>query len=250
MWISIPEPAPPPMRLDAGATATSAAMRSAGYDWLATDRQFIAFDPAGDGRLIEVFGSLASARRVAVIVPGSDTNLSTYDRGLAVKARQLYGELMAEDPSARVAVVAWLGYDTPDGLGLAAVREDRAAAGAAELERFVSTLPSTAEVVLIGHSYGTVVVSLALPSLAARVTDAVFLASPGLPVAPPAGVRTWSATATSDWVNRVPKIRIVGLGHGDAPSFTALPVGEVTGHDGYFTAPSTLEAMAGVVRGG
>src|SRR5690242_12896533 len=38
---------------------------------------FLDFDPAGPGLAVEVFGDLATATRVAILVPGSDTSLAT-----------------------------------------------------------------------------------------------------------------------------------------------------------------------------
>ncbi|GAA0658428.1 hypothetical protein GCM10009535_42120 [Streptomyces thermocarboxydovorans] len=43
-------------------------------------RQLLAFDGRGPGLVTEVFGDLTAAHRVAVLVPGSDTSLDTYDR--------------------------------------------------------------------------------------------------------------------------------------------------------------------------
>jgi hypothetical protein len=40
--------------------------------------QFLDFNPRGPGLAVEVFGSLASASRVAILVPGSDV-LTTFD---------------------------------------------------------------------------------------------------------------------------------------------------------------------------
>src|SRR5262249_45546737 len=110
-------------------------------------RHFLLYDAAGDGRAIEVVGDLAHARRIVVLVPGSDTTLADFDRGYggverrapAVQARAVYAAI--GDPS--VAVIAWLGYDPPEGLGKAAIREDRAAAGAAALTRFLDGLAVT-----------------------------------------------------------------------------------------------------------
>ena len=76
-------------------------MRAAGEPyatWAATGRQFLAFDPAGDGTAVEVLGDLSTADRIAVLVPGVDTTLRDFDRGLggvarrapAVQARALY----------------------------------------------------------------------------------------------------------------------------------------------------------------
>ena len=59
---------------------------------------------------------------------GGGSTLADFDRGLggvarrapAVQAGQLYPELRATEPAARVAVLAWLGYDPPDGVLTAA----------------------------------------------------------------------------------------------------------------------------------
>ena len=45
---------------------------------------FIDFNPRGQGLAVEVIGNLATATRVAILVPGSDTSLATFDsRGTA-----------------------------------------------------------------------------------------------------------------------------------------------------------------------
>ncbi|PWR08917.1 hypothetical protein DKT68_14020, partial [Micromonospora acroterricola] len=127
---------------------TAAAMRAAGppyAGWAADGRRFLTFDPRGDGRAVEVLGDLAGADRIAVLVPGVGTTLTDFDRGLGGVARrapsaqagQLYRELRAADPAARVAVLAWLGYDPPDGVVTAAsgASARRGAAGLAALLR-------------------------------------------------------------------------------------------------------------------
>ncbi|WP_316248193.1 alpha/beta hydrolase [Streptomyces sp. TRM49041] len=43
-------------------------------------RQFLSFDGRYGGRTAEVFGDLSRAERIAVLVPGSDTSLNTYER--------------------------------------------------------------------------------------------------------------------------------------------------------------------------
>ncbi len=46
--------------------------------------RFLDFSAAGQGLAVEVFGNLATATRVAILVPGSDTTLATFDsRGTA-----------------------------------------------------------------------------------------------------------------------------------------------------------------------
>jgi alpha/beta hydrolase family protein len=226
-------------------------------------RQFLLYDQSGDGRAIEVVGDLAAARRIVVLVPGSDTTLADFDRGYggverrapAVQARTLYAAI--GDPS--VAVIAWLGYDPPEGLSKAAIREDRAVAGAAALTRFLDGLAVTrpsSSVVVIGHSYGTVV--MGLTKLPPTVTDVVALASPGMGVDSAADlgpVRVWAARADADWIRFVPGVRVFGLGHSTDPTdpdfgATILPSDGVAGHDYYLTPGSpTLTAVAAVARG-
>ncbi|MFG1993377.1 alpha/beta hydrolase [Actinoplanes sp. NPDC048988] len=235
--------------------------------WAAQGRRFLAFDPTGDGRAVEVLGDLATASRVAVLVPGVDTVLADFDRGLGgvprrapgVQARALYEQLSKRSPG--VAVIAWLGYDPPEGIGPAAATYGRARAGAAALVTFVRSLetqhPGLA-VTLIGHSYGSVVVGLAAPRLP-RVGDVIALGAPGIGASHAAdlgGARVWSALAPTDWIRRIPQVRLLGLGLGRRPSNPdfgafALPTDGVAGHDYYLTPGSTtLRAVGDVVLSG
>src|SRR3954465_3801522 len=87
--------------------------------WAAQGRHFLFFDPAGDGKTAEVFGDLNRAARIAVLVPGVDSTLADFDRGLGgvarrapgVQGRTLYQQLSKRDRD--VAVISWLGYDRP-----------------------------------------------------------------------------------------------------------------------------------------
>ncbi|GGM61346.1 alpha/beta fold hydrolase [Dactylosporangium sucinum] len=215
-----------------------------------------------DGRALEIVGDLAAARTVVVLVPGVDTTAANFDTGLggvqrrapAWQARQLAAAIGRPD----VVVIAWLGYEPPEGVRLAAVREDRAAAGALALRAFVARLPGD-RIVLVGHSYGSTVVGLAAPRLDRRVTDLVALGSPGMGADRAADLHTtarvWAGSAASDWTRRLPGLRILGAGHGTHPAdpafgALALPVDGVEGHDGYFvTGTPTLGALAGLARG-
>jgi pimeloyl-ACP methyl ester carboxylesterase len=252
---------------------TASAMRAAGLpyaDWVASGRRFLAFDPRGDGRAVEVLGDLAGADRIAVLVPGVGTTLADFDRGLggvarralAVQAGNLYRALTMADPTARVAVLAWLGYDPPDGV-LTAVGAGSARHGAATLTALLRELARrrpSATVTLIGHSYGALLVSLAAVDAPPQVTDIVSLGGIGAGVQSAdelgGGRRVWAAEAGTDWIRRVPPLRLAGLGHGRRPgdpTFGArpLPVTGVRGHDGYLTPDSaTLPAVAAVVLTG
>jgi pimeloyl-ACP methyl ester carboxylesterase len=236
------------------------ALRYAANREFAAGRQILALDRRGDGRLVEVLGDLTTASRVVILIPGVDTTLSNFDSGLgdverrapAWQARQLYRQLPAGS-----AVVAWLGYDPPEGVRRAALREDRAASGALALERFVGGLVATRPdlgITVVGHSYGSIVAGRAAAHLPAQVTDIVAIGSPGMGVADRAELggtaRVWAGSAPDDWTRKLPGIRVFGLGHGRLPidpAFGALPLpaGDVAGHDGYFaTGTSTLRAIA------
>lgn len=87
-------------------------------------RQFLSFDGRDGGRTTEVFGDLARAERIAVLVPGSDTDLDRYERlrsGAAALQRELGG---------RSAVLAWLGYETPGTVSPEVLTPGRAAEAA------------------------------------------------------------------------------------------------------------------------
>jgi pimeloyl-ACP methyl ester carboxylesterase len=173
-----------------GPTATPAPATPLGPPVSIGGRQFLEYDPRGDGRAVEAIGDLDTATRVAIIVPGVDNRLANFDRGVgrvarrapSFQARQLYAELRILAPDEPVAVVAWLGYDPPEGVGRDAIREDRAAAGAVALKSFVDNLvtgnPDVA-ITVIGHSYGSVVAGLAAPEFPPQVGNLVAIGSPG-----------------------------------------------------------------------
>ncbi|MEU8239446.1 alpha/beta hydrolase [Actinoplanes missouriensis] len=255
--------------LDGAPTALRyAANRTQRPDW--AGRTFLALDTRGDGRAAEVLGDLATAERVTVLVPGVDDTLAGFDSGHggvlrrapSWQARRLHTEMLRVEPGAKVAVIAWLGYDPPEGVRRDAFREDRAAAGAIALERFVDGLvlnrPGLA-VTVIGHSYGSTVAGLAASRLSPQVTDIVAIGSPGMGVGDredlgsPATV--WAGSAPNDWTRRIPGVRLFGVGHATLPfdpRFGALPLpcADADGHDGYFVpGTSSLRAMARIGLG-
>ncbi|HEY3501823.1 MAG TPA: alpha/beta hydrolase [Actinocatenispora sp.] len=246
--------------------ASRAALRASGYpDW---PGRYLLFDPAG--RAARVYGELSRADRIAVLVPGADSRLADFHTGLgglphrapARQAHALYRAARAARPDARVAVVAWLGYRTPPGLGLAVARRRRAAAGATALVRLVDDLVAVrpgAAITLLGHSYGSVVIGVAAPRLPPQVRDLAVFGSPGMGVASAdrlgTTARVWAARAPGDWIRRVPGVRVLGFGHGRQPThpaFGARPFSTagVADHDHYL-APGTgsLADLARIVVG-
>ncbi len=222
--------------------------------------------PAATGApVVRTVGDPDGADRIVVLVPGAATTPENFDRGHGGvlrrsphwQARQLHAVC-----GGRVAVVAWLGYVPPGGLDLAAIRSERAIAGATALTEYVRQLatarPDTA-ITVIGHSYGSLVLAYAAARLPVQVTDLVALGSPGLDVGAAEQLdteaRLWVGSADDDWTRRIPEVRVLGLGHGadpSRPSFGArtLDVTGAEGHDGYFLPGTTaLESLAAVALG-
>lgn len=241
--------------------ANRRAMQSAGepYAELAGQGgQFLAFDPRGNGRIVQVFGDLGAADRIAVLVPGVATRADNFNTGLgdvpgrapAVQAQALYDAAHAAAPDEHVAVIAWLGYDAPQGVGRDAAREELARAGATSLNSFakdLSTLRPKASVTVIGHSYGSVVAGLAAADLPSQVKDVVVVGSPGMGVSAAEDLHTsaqvWAGQSTNDWIDWLPAFRVWGAGHGTMPTtpgFGDRVFGTrgVTDHDTYL-APGT-----------
>ncbi len=196
---------------------------------LAPGREFLSFDPRGPGQAVEVVGDLAHARRVAILVPGADTTLSTFDhrgeRPFATPgggARALMDQARRTDPSSGLAVIAWLGYQPPATTSAGVMTDLRADSGATRLRRLVQGvhgLNPVARTTLLCHSYGSVVCGEAVHGL--PVDDVAAFGSPGMSVARAAGLgthaRVWAARGSSDWMQFVPHVRVFGLGFGTDP---------------------------------
>ncbi|GAA2253608.1 alpha/beta hydrolase [Streptomyces amakusaensis] len=241
--------------------ANARAVRGTGHARLAAPgRRILAFDPRGRGQVAEVYGDLERAGSVAVVVPGADMDAARFDR-----ARDPYGtpagmaRALRAATGDRTAVIAWTGYTTPVGIGPDAASGELAEAGAARLVRFTKGLRAVGapRPSLFCHSYGSVVCGLAAKG--AGASDIVALGSPGMRADSVAGLETgarvWVAKNASDWISKVPGVRLFGLGHGRDPAepgFGArrVPAERAEGHTGYF-APGTdsLAAFAAIARG-
>ncbi|WIB01048.1 alpha/beta hydrolase [Curtobacterium sp. MCBA15_012] len=154
------------------------------------DRVLVALDTRGSGRAAIAVGDLATAADVTVVVPGMFFTVSGQMHDFADTADGLYQEqtavagLAAPDPArgSGVAVVAWMGYRTPDmsnilSLGLADT-------GAERLERVVAGLDAVRGDVrprlnVVAHSYGSTTAMTALSSGRMRADTLTVLGSPG-----------------------------------------------------------------------
>jgi hypothetical protein len=175
--------------------------------WIGEGRQILLFDPAGDGRVAEVFGDLAGAEHVAVVVPGIRNDLDGFGppngAGFRDDGRSLFEAASVLDPS--VATIAWLGYDTPDGVD--AVMPFAAESGYDDLVRFVDGLVAAGDrhITVVGHSYGSLVAGMAGGERIAA-DEMVFVGSPGTSldhagdVNLPPGGRVWAGLASWDLI--------------------------------------------------
>ncbi|MEV6168129.1 alpha/beta hydrolase [Streptomyces sp. NPDC051954] len=228
----------------------------------APSRQLLTFDGRGEGEAVEVFGDLATADHIAVLVPGSDTSLDTYDRFRAT-ALALRDQLARASPKGTgTAVVAWLGYETPGTISATVTTTGRAEQAAPELREFIREMRSVvgreAQVSLLCHSYGSVVCARAAAGL--DVDDIVLVGSPGTGADTAADLRTrarvWAARGADDWVANVPHVSTdlfgttVGFGTDPiSPAFGArvFAAGH-GGHSDYFAPGSaSLANLARIV---
>ncbi|MFF1722292.1 alpha/beta hydrolase [Streptomyces sviceus] len=257
-------------RANAAEAARSAAAHgdthraAADRELAAPTRRLLTFDGRGPGRTAEVFGDLAHAGHVAVLVPGSDTSLDTYDRFRAT-ASALRRQLTATAPhGTRTAVVAWLGYRTPATVSTTVLTVGRADQAAPHLRAFIRQLQGivgrATTVSLVCHSYGTVVCAKAVAHL--DVDDLALIGSPGTGADTAAALHTpariWAARGEDDWVGEVPHVRTdlfgVTVGFGSDPISPAFGAHVFAagkgGHSDYFSPGSvSLTNLARIVLG-
>ncbi|MBW8092972.1 hypothetical protein IGW14_34650 [Streptomyces hygroscopicus subsp. hygroscopicus] len=223
-------------------------------DLLGTGRQIFSFDPSGAGRAAEVFGDLAHANRVSIVVPGVDTNILTFEKtgrpytATVGMARALYENERSHAPDIKTAVIAWADYTSPAGIGMDAATGKLAAQGAVRLRAVVNALPSLSRVSLMCHSYGSVVCGIAARDLPPKVTDIAVAGSPGMRAAHVSDLgtsaRVWAMRDSGDWIEDIPHLEFGGLGHGADPvssGFGArvLSAAGADGHAGYFEPGTT-----------
>jgi pimeloyl-ACP methyl ester carboxylesterase len=169
--------------------------------FLSPERQMLEWSPVGDGRAVEVFGDLTTARHIAVVVPGIMNTVENFDARLAREARDLWAE--ASVLERETAVVAWLGYDTPELVN--AVSKGRAVEYEAELRSLVARLPSDAHVTVIAHSYGTVLAAESA-SRGLSADDLVLVGSPGTSLEHASeaelepGAQVFAGVSDTDWI--------------------------------------------------
>jgi hypothetical protein len=222
---------------------------------------YLRADGTGDGRVVQVFGDLVSAQHIIVFVPGMDNEINDYRESLQKRARSVLAEMQRQaGPGIPVAVVAWLGYDTPDytpvSLVTQAATSNKARDGAKALETDLTLIRKQnprAHITVLAHSYGTVVLGEAMKR-GLNVSDAIAVGSPGMNTASRQSlqsptVRFWaSKSKRSAWslgskpIVTVPVDPISVLPtHGEDPSAKGFGAhrfssADSIGHSDYFRA--------------
>ncbi|GAA1353214.1 alpha/beta hydrolase [Streptomyces beijiangensis] len=240
-----------------------ASNRMSRFEALASkDRQILAFDPAGSGRVAEVLGDLDRAKRVSIVVPGVDTTALTFEKSWRPysapvgMATSLYAAERTASPNTPTAVIAWADYTAPAGIGVDAAIGRLAEDGAVRLNQLVSALPGATPVELFCHSYGSVLCGVAARHLPSRVSDVAVAGSPGMRAEKVSQLdtdaRVWAMRDRDDWIQDVPYMDVGGLGHGQDPvdpAFGArvMSASGAIGHTGYFTpGTSSLSNFAAI----
>ncbi|MQA85014.1 MAG: hypothetical protein GEV03_10415 [Streptosporangiales bacterium] len=223
----------------------------------------VGIDNEADGRALVAVGNPDTARHTAVVVPGVGTELDDMPGQIARAERiQAAADDLTADRRGDVAVVAWLGYDTP-GVDLSALRSSFAEAGGRELDGFVDGLRAAQggehhHVTAVGHSYGSTVVGEAAKSGDGLAVDDIAVAgSPGMHVDHVRDLKidpqhVWAGHAEGDaisgWAGSIPGI------HNNEPSDEDFGANryhvDTHGHSGYWDPNSeSLRNQARIITG-
>ncbi|MFG3056222.1 alpha/beta hydrolase [Kitasatospora sp. NPDC048239] len=213
----------------------------------------------GDGRAIVATGNPDTAAHTTVFVPGTNTDLTGVP-GQITRIQQLQHQAETYARSGeRVAVISYLGYDTPESLAEAA-NPMRGVDGAEDMRRFSNGLGEAhgtpkSHVTYIAHSYGSYAVGVAdSDGGGLHADDIVTLGSPGMGVSSADQLHTapehlWIGEAADDATRLVggwtlgPGPHIAGFGG------TNIHI-DTSGHGGYWDEGSdSLANQAKVMVG-
>ncbi|WP_097238116.1 alpha/beta hydrolase [Streptomyces sp. 1331.2] len=210
-------------------------------------------------------GQRPKAQHTAVFVPGTGTVFAGVP-GQMDHIRRL--QKAAEDKAGdeNVAVVSWLGYETPNWLDGSVAQSDRGDAGAPLLRNFTKGLRVAegdngvcSHLTLMGHSYGSYVVGVAARDAGgANANDILALGSPGMGVegawqlnVDPKHV--WVGTAKDDFIQT-----FTGTVLGDGPQYRDFDAQRIqidtSGHGGYWDfgpggASESLQNQGRIIAG-
>ncbi|MFF8775272.1 alpha/beta hydrolase [Kitasatospora sp. NPDC015120] len=213
----------------------------------------------GDGRAIVATGNPDKANHTAVFVPGTNTELPGVPGQIDhIRKLQSYAGRYAKEGES-VAVISYLGYDTPESISKAA-NPMRGLDGADDMRRFSDGLrvahgePRT-HLSYVAHSYGSFAVGVADSEKGGlQADDIVTLGSPGMGVLTADQLTVnpdhlWIGEATDD-ATRV----VGGFSLGPSPHIAGFGghniVIDTSGHGGYWDDESqSLKNQGKIIAG-
>jgi hypothetical protein len=242
-------------------------------------RTLVSLDPSANARAAIVVGDLSTARYVSVLVPGMYMSVGEQIESWSGVAQNLYDQETGflkrlESPAAKhtpgVAVVAWIGYQTPvlTNIGGLALAQQ----GADSLERTLIGIQSLRAsdppyLSVLAHSYGSTAALLALERGTVTVDALALMGSPGSDAqsVKDLGVRGGNVFVGEASMDPIVNSAFFGSDPG-SPSYGAKPMGVggavdpithrtltgSSGHNEYFTAGTECMrnlALIGIDRG-
>jgi hypothetical protein len=225
-------------------------------------RTLLSVDPSGEGKAVIVLGDLQKADYVTYMVPGMfytvDGQLSAWtgDAADLYKQQKAWLQRLASvdpaDAHKTVAVVAWMGYHTPDltNIGSLQLADQGRDALARDVEA-MQTLRTGNEpfTTIIAHSYGSTAALMALTQYDFSVNALVLVGTPGSAAQSAkdlhvkntnvwVGAAAWDPVPTSAFFGSDPSAPSYGahtMGvNGGTDVITGTQLGQSLGHNEYF----------------
>ncbi|HEX4057864.1 MAG TPA: alpha/beta fold hydrolase [Galbitalea sp.] len=208
-------------------------------------RELLSVDPAGEGKAVIVLGNLQTANYVTYMVPGMFYTVDGQLGAWTGDAADLYSlqkkwlsRLAAQNPAdagKSVAVVAWMGYETPNltNVGSLDAADQARDALARDIEAMqtqrAGNQPYTT---IVAHSYGSTAALMALTQYDFSVNALVLVGTPGSPAQ---SAKDLHVKNTNVWVGSaawdpVPTSAFFGSDP-SAPSYDAHTMGVAGGTD-------------------
>jgi hypothetical protein len=240
--------------------------RALGTDESVPQRRLLTVDAEGQGRAAVVLGDLATADYVTYLVPGmlftidgqmndwTDDAARIYDE--QVSWLSLIGDMDAGEAEKSVAVVAWMGYETPDLTTISSLKlagEGRDAIASAVQGLLAERADNVPHIAIIAHSYGSTAALMALTEYNFEIDALAVIGSPGSGAQSVAelhvrdgnvfvGEAAWDPVANTAFFGSDPG----SAGYGAHPMSVNGGVDHITdnvltasiGHNGYLTAGS------------
>lgn len=225
-------------------------------------RTLLSADPSGEGKAVIVLGNIQTADYVTYMVPGMFYTVDGQLGAWTGDAADLYSQQVAwlkrlavENPAdahKTVAVVAWMGYQTPDltnigSLDLAYQARDALSSSVESMQALrAGNLPFTT---IIAHSYGSTAALMALTQYNFSVNALVLVGTPGSAAQSAkdlhvkntnvwVGAAAWDPVPTSAFFGSDPSAPSYGahtMGvSGGTDVITGRALGQSIGHNAYF----------------